>query len=152
MVQDDQAFENLKQKYQTVLNLMQHLQIKVHSVAMQGDKLLIRAVAPSAEVKNRVWEQIKRIDSSYADLICDLSVFQRQKPAEGAPATMTAGAAVNNGQTQRYYTVKPGDTLSTISRAFYGDAAQHTKIFNANRSVLRDPNTISPGQELLIPE
>ena len=90
MLQDDQAFENLKQKYQTVLNLMQHLQIKLHSLTMQGDKLLIRAVAPSVEVKNRVWDQIKRVDSSYADLICDLSVFQRQKPAEGAPASMTA--------------------------------------------------------------
>jgi hypothetical protein len=91
MVQDDQAFEVLKQKYQTVLNLMQHLQIKVHSLAMQGDKLLIRAVAPSVESKSRVWDQIKRVDPNYADLICDLSVFQRQKPAEVALPMMTAG-------------------------------------------------------------
>jgi nucleoid-associated protein YgaU len=48
--------------------------------------------------------------------------------------------------------VRPGDTLSKISREFYGDANQYAKIFNANRNVLRDANTISPGQELVIPE
>jgi nucleoid-associated protein YgaU len=65
---------------------------------------------------------------------------------------MTAGASVSGGQNERHYTVKPGDTLSKISRQFYGDANQYTKIFNANRNILRDPNTISPGQELVIPE
>jgi LysM repeat protein len=152
MVQDDQVFENLKQKYQTVFNLIQHLQIRVHNINLQGGKLLIRAVAPSVEVKNRVWDQIKRVDANSPDLICDISVFPRQKPAEGPPSTMTAGASANSGRTQRFYTVRPGDTLSTISREFYGDATQHTKILDANRGVLNDPNQISPGQELVIPE
>jgi nucleoid-associated protein YgaU len=65
---------------------------------------------------------------------------------------MIAGASASGGQDQRRYTVKPGDTLSKISREFYGDATQYPKIFNANRNILRDPNTISPGQELVIPE
>ena len=65
---------------------------------------------------------------------------------------MTAGASASGGQGQRRYTVKSGDTLSKISREFYGDPNQYTKIFEANRSILRDPNTINPGQELVIPE
>jgi nucleoid-associated protein YgaU len=65
---------------------------------------------------------------------------------------MTADTSENGGQNQRHYTVKPGDTLSKISRDFYGDANQYTKIFNANRNILRDPNTINPGQDLVIPE
>ena len=44
------------------------------------------------------------------------------------------------------------DTLYKISSQFYGDSNQYTKIFNANRNVLRDLNTIDPGQELVIPE
>ena len=64
---------------------------------------------------------------------------------------MTMGASTS-GPSQRYYTVKAGDTLSKISRQFYGDANQYQKIFDANRSILRDPNTINPGQELVIPE
>jgi nucleoid-associated protein YgaU len=144
MPQDNQQLERLKQKYQPALNLMQQLQVQLQNVNMQGTKLFIRAVAPSADAKNRVWDQIKLIDAAYPDLICDLSVSQ--------PATMVAGASVSSGQNQRRYTVKTGDTLSRISQQFYGDANEYKRIFDANRSILRDPNTISPGQELVIPD
>jgi nucleoid-associated protein YgaU len=140
----DQDLQRLKQKYQPVLNLMQQLQVQTQNVNMQGNKLLIRGIAPSAEIKNKVWDQVKLIDSNYSDLICDISAPQQ--------ASMTAGASASGGQGQRRYTVKAGDTLSKISREFYGDPNQYSKIFNANRNVLRDPNTISPGQELVIPE
>jgi nucleoid-associated protein YgaU len=60
------------------------------------------------------------------------------------------GASVSGGQ-QRTYTVKPGDSLSKISKELYGDANEYIKIFAANRDVLRDPNKISPGQTLKIP-
>jgi len=154
MAQDNQQFERLKQKYQPALNLMQQLQVQVKNINMEGSKLLIRGVAPSAEIKNRIWDQIKLIDATFADLVCDISVSQQQQQpsAPQAPATMAAGASVTGSQNLRRYTVKPGDTLSKISREFYGDANQYTKIFNANRNVLRDPNMISPGQELVIPE
>ncbi len=154
MAQNNQEFDRLKQKYQPALNLMQQLQVQVQNVNMEGSRLLVRGVAPSAEVKNRIWDQIKLIDATFSDLVCDLSVSeqQRQPAAQQAPGTMTAGASVGGGQNQRRYTVKPGDTLSKISREFYGDPNQYTKIFNANRGVLRDPNTINPGQELVIPE
>ena len=88
---------------------------------------------------------MKLIDSGYSDLICDITVSQ-------APATMTAGASVSGGQSQRHYTVQSGDTLSKISRQFYGDGSQYMKIFNAYRDVLEDPNRISPGQDLVIPD
>ncbi|HEY7388728.1 MAG TPA: LysM peptidoglycan-binding domain-containing protein [Bryobacteraceae bacterium] len=149
MAQSDQ-FERLKQKYQPAINLMQQLQVRLENMNMEGNKLLIRGTAPSAEAKNKVWDQIKLIDASYSDLICDLSVSQTA--AGQGPATMSAGASMSGGQGQRRYTVKAGDTLSKISQQFYGDANQYTKIFNANRDILRDPNTISPGQQLVIPE
>jgi LysM repeat protein len=154
MAQSNEVFERLKQKYQPALNLMQQLRARVQNINMEGSRLLIRGVAPSTEVKNKIWDQIKLVDASNTDLICDISVSQQQQPgpAEQPSATMTAGASVSGGQNQRRYTVKPGDTLSRISQQFYGNANQYTKIFNANRSVLRDPNTISPGQELVIPE
>jgi nucleoid-associated protein YgaU len=147
MAQNNKEFERLKQKYQPALTLMQQLQVQVQNVNMEGSKLLIRGAAPTADVKNKVWDQIKLIDASFSDLICDLSVSQAQQAAP----SMTMGASAS-GQSQRHYTVKPGDTLSKISREFYGDPNQYTKIFNANRGVLRDPDTIKPGQELMIPE
>ena len=146
----NQPFDQLKQKYQTALNLMQQLQVQGLSVSMQGNKLSIRGTAPSMAVKNRIWDQIKLADPSYSDLICDLSVSEQRQPAP--QPTMPAGASASGGQGQRTYTVKPGDTLSKISRQFYGDANQYTKIFNANRNQLPDADTIRPGQELVIPE
>jgi nucleoid-associated protein YgaU len=146
MGQSNQDFDRLKQKYQPVISLMKQLQVQVQNVNMQGTKLFIRGMAPNSDAKNKVWDQVKLIDSGYSDLICDITVAQQQ------PATMTAGASASGGQNQRRYTVQAGDTLSKISRAFYGDANQYSKIFNANRSILQDPNKISPGQELVIPE
>ena len=50
------------------------------------------------------------------------------------------------------YTVKSGDTLSSIAQEFYGDQARFRTIFQANRNVLDDPDEIFPGQELRIPQ
>ncbi len=51
----------------------------------------------------------------------------------------------------KYYTVVSGDTLSKISKQFYGDANKYMKIFEANKPMLSDPNKIYPGQNLRIP-
>jgi nucleoid-associated protein YgaU len=146
MADTTQDFERLKQKYQPAVNLMQQLGVQLQNINMEGNKLFIRGTAPSEDAKNKVWNQIKLIDSQYSDLVCDLTVSQQ------SPATMTAGAGVSGGQNQRRYTVKAGDSLSKISRDFYGEAGQYMKIFEANRNILKDPNQISPGQELVIPE
>jgi nucleoid-associated protein YgaU len=148
MAETNQQLDRLKQKYQPAINLMQQLGVQLQNVHMEGNKLFIRGIAPSSDVKNKVWDQVKLIDAGYSDLILDLSISEQQQ----APATMSAGASATGGQNQRRYTVKSGDTLSKISRDFYGNPNQYMRIFEANRNVLQDPNKISPGQELVIPE
>jgi len=49
------------------------------------------------------------------------------------------------------HVVQSGDSLSKIAEKYYGDASLYTKIFEANRDVLSDPNKIKPGQKLRIP-
>ena len=51
----------------------------------------------------------------------------------------------------QYYTVVSGDTLSKISKQYYGDANQYMKIFEANKPMLTHPDKIYPGQMLRIP-
>ena len=131
----------LRQKYQSVLTFMEQQGVRVQNVHVEGGKLLIRATAPSQDVKNRVWDQIKLVDSSNADLTADITVA----PGQGGPV---GGSAAPSGRT---YTVKAGDTLSKISKQFYGDANQYNRIFEANRDKLSDPDKIQPGQELKIP-
>jgi uncharacterized protein YidB (DUF937 family) len=52
----------------------------------------------------------------------------------------------------RTYTVVAGDSLSKIAKRYYGDANAWRRIFEANRSLVKDPDKIHPGQVLRIPE
>ena len=49
------------------------------------------------------------------------------------------------------YTVKRGDCLWNIAKRFYGNGAQYTKIYNANKDKIKNPNLIYTGQVLTIP-
>ncbi|MBV8730302.1 MAG: LysM peptidoglycan-binding domain-containing protein [Acidobacteriia bacterium] len=148
MAQADQRFEQLKLKYQSVQNAMAQHQVRLENLNMQDDKLYMRAEAPSQEAKNRVWDQIKLVDAAYSDLICDITVNETTQQ----PRTQTAGASASGGQSSRTYTVQAGDSLSKISKQFYGSANEYMKIFNANRDQLSNPDQIQPGQRLVIPE
>ena len=49
------------------------------------------------------------------------------------------------------YTVKSGDCLWNIAKKYYGNGAQYTKIYNANKGKIKNPNLIYPWQVLTIP-
>ena len=50
-----------------------------------------------------------------------------------------------------FYEIVSGDTLGGIAKKFYGNASKYTKIFEANRDIIEDPNKIYPGQKIKIP-
>lgn len=60
----------------------------------------------------------------------------------------TAAASKPSGQN---YTVRSGDCLWNIAKKFYGKGSQYTKIYNANRDKIKNPNLIYPNQVLWIP-
>lgn len=65
----------------------------------------------------------------------------------GSSSTAPAPA----GQEDKTYTVQPGDSLSKIAKAQYGDASKWRKIFDANSDTVKNPDLIRPGQVLRIP-
>ena len=137
----EDRLEQLKLKYQSVLNFMQSQNVQLQNLNLQDNKLFIRGTAPSQDVKNQVWNQIKLVDPNYSDLIADIQ----------APAAAAAAAASGPSTVARTYTVQPGDNLSKISKEFYGNANQYMKIFEANKDKLSDPDKIKAGMELVIP-
>ncbi|MCA1815329.1 MAG: LysM peptidoglycan-binding domain-containing protein [Acidobacteria bacterium] len=140
-----QRFEQLKQKYQSVLNEVEQQQVQLQNLHVEDGKLFLRGTAPSEDAKNKVFDQIKLVDPNYQnDLTADFTVDQSR--AMGAAA---GGGASQAGET---YTVKSGDTLSKISKQYYGDANEYMRIFYANRDKLRDPDKIQVGQQLTIPK
>jgi len=134
-------FEQLKIKYQSVLNFIQSQGVQLQNLNLEGDKLLIRASAPTADLKNRVWDQIKLVDPNFSDLIADIQ----------SPAAAAAAAGASSTPAARTYTVQPGDSLSKISKQFYGNASMYMKIFEANKDKLDDPDKVRAGMDLRIP-
>jgi nucleoid-associated protein YgaU len=129
--------EQLKAKYKPAIDLGKARGVSWKNVHLENDKLFIRGAAPNQGIKNELWDAIKAIDPSYADLTADISL----------DASLPVPAA-----SPRIYEVVAGDTLSKLAKKFYGDAAKYPKIFEANRDQLKDPNLIKPGQKLRIPE
>ncbi len=65
-------------------------------------------------------------------------------------APSPAGAEAQSGG--RVYVVEKGDSLSKISKMFYGDPNHWKRIFDANRDVIHNADLIQPGWKLRIPE
>ena len=61
-----------------------------------------------------------------------------ERPATTAPQATT-------------YTVQQGDTLWNIAKKYYGDGAQYTRIYEANKNKITDPTLITAGQVLTLP-
>ena len=117
----------LKQKYQSVLDTIDKEGAQLNDLSLAGDQLALKATAVSEASKNRIWDSIKSVDATFADLKHDIEV---------SPG-------------QQIYTVRPGDNLSKISKYFYGDANKYSAIASANS--IDDPNKIKVGQKLVIP-
>jgi nucleoid-associated protein YgaU len=143
------SFEDLKAKYQSVLQVIQNEQVSVKNLHLQDGKLLIKGVAPSLDAANKVWDEIKRVNPMAEDITADFPVdtsLPQRQPAPEAPSNIQ-----EEPSNIRMYTVRSGDTLSKISKQFYGSTSDYMKIFDANRDQLTDPDKIKVGQELKIP-
>lgn len=130
------SLEQLKTKYAPALKMIDEQGVKLQNLHVQDNKLFIKGAAPNDAAKNEVWTAIKSVDRTYTDLLADITI----DPSLPAPKPK-----------EQAYTVQSGDTLSKISKQFYGDANRYMKIFDANKDQLKDPNTIKPGQVLRIP-
>ncbi len=121
----------LQQKYEPVLKAIDRFQPEgatLQNVALDGEKLYVKATLPSQVTLNFVWDQIKKVDPAYADLHHEL---------------------VNTGGQNQPYTVKSGDMLSKIAQHFYGDGNLYEPIANANN--LSNPNALKVGEQITIP-
>lgn len=144
-------FDELKEKYRTVLSVADQQHVQFQNLHVEDDKLLVRGTAPSADVVNKVWDQLKLVNPNLDDIILDLKVNQSQAQTASASGNVGQGAGTGQPSGGQTYTVKSGDTLSKVSKQFYGDSNEYMRIFYANRDKLQDPNRIQVGQQLVIP-
>ena len=120
----------LKQKYTPVIQTIESFSAEgaqVQDVSLDGEKLHLKATVPSQVVANRVWDSIKQVDPTYADLHHEIA---------------TSGS-------EQKYTIQSGDNLSKVSKHFYGSPNHYQKIAQANG--IDNPDRIQAGQTLTIP-
>ena len=136
-------FDELKQKYQTALNVADREQIQFYNLHVQDNKLYMRGIAPTLEARNKLGEQLKLVNPNEDDVIAEIDIRETQAQA----------ASVGGGSAPTVtHTVKSGDTLSKISKEYYGNPAEYMRVFYANRDKLKDPDQIQVGQQLTIPD
>ena len=73
-----------------------------------------------------------------------------KKTKKTAKKTKTTTPRTNPKSTG-FHVVKSGDTLWAIAKKYYGSGAKYTKISNANKGKIKNPNLIYPGQKFKIP-
>ena len=118
--------QDLRNKYQPVADFMSRNGFQIQHFHVENGRAVLAASAPTQYLKNRAWDEIKKVDPSFTDLQHNI--------------TVGSGAM---------YVVKSGDNLSNISKSFYGNPNDYSKIAQANN--ISKPDRIQVGQQLKIP-
>ena len=83
------------------------------------------------------------------------STEQARSDFSNVQTTVTTTEEITGGEGggtgAQTYTIEKGDTLSAISKRFYGKAKFWRRIHEANRDTIEDPDRISPGQTIKLP-
>ena len=123
----------VKEKYQSVLDLGEKLNIQNGDVWVEDGILKVKGTAATQYEKNLIWDEIKAV------------------AGEESPKDIKANITVADESVYAKHTVKSGDTLGKIAKHYYGNAGKYTAIFEANKDILNNPDVIHPDQELKIP-
>ena len=122
----------LQDKYRELVAAAQTAGVSNFQVREQDRVLYIDGVAPSEEIKQKLWDIYGKIDPDYrsADLVMNVKVVQG------------AGGI-------KEYVVVSGDNLTKIGKKFN---VKWKDIYEANKDKVKDPDHIEPGWKLKIPQ
>lgn len=116
-------------------------------------KELARLKAESNTLSIRLKEAQARAPSFSSS---DAPVVIQQRRVQPMPRSNLLGTnqTVNPpaSELQKIYTVEPGDTVIVISRRVYGTPDRYKEIYEANKDIMPDMNTLQVGWKLRIPD
>ena len=122
----------IKAKYQSVLELGEQLSIQDGDVREEEGQLKVWGTANTPYEKNLIWDEIKRVGGDN-------------------PSDIMADIKVADESVYHRHTVASGESLSKIAKHYFKDPMKYQAIFEANTHILKNPDMIHPGQELIIP-
>lgn len=114
----------------------------------KADMAAISSVAQRIVPQAPVQETLQLSVTVLTDVVVDAPVI-----AADAPANVRAILERVRVDGENWViTVEPGDSLGQYADALYGDTLLFQRIFEANLDVLSTPNTITVGQDLVLPK
>ena len=123
-------------------NIKQHLEIKLSglknlAVSYDDGVATISGECPNEATRNRailIAGDVKGVEKVIADQL-----------------TFPPPATEEEKDKVEFYEIVSGDTLGAIAKRYYGKASLYTRIHEANKELIPDPNKIYPGQKIRIP-
>ncbi|MFH2000407.1 MAG: LysM peptidoglycan-binding domain-containing protein [Planctomycetota bacterium] len=85
-------------------------------------------------------------------LLIPRKTAESSKNASSKPESTAQPSVAGADRVGKEYVVKSGDTLVTISLAIYGTSSKWKKIYEANRAVIANPDMLSVGDVLTLPQ
>src|SRR5215475_9763704 len=132
-----------------VQNVAEKATKAVPAMAVAG--VLVAAPHATAAAKVPVSSAVI-VEQAHASALVGLGEATRHNTVRtGGTLSAVTDALVIHHEPARRYTVRPGDTLSSIAQRFYGHTADWRLLYQANRSIVHDPDMIFPGEVLKIP-
>ncbi|MGE5679539.1 MAG: LysM peptidoglycan-binding domain-containing protein [Bacillota bacterium] len=121
---------SIKDKYGPVINLMHNMGVNDENVREDQGSLVVQGTANTQYEKNQIWDKIKEIGGEN-------------------PTDIKADIKVKNSDFYATHKVQSGETLSAISKKYFGNPNRYNEIAQYNN--INNPDKIQPGQELKIP-
>ena len=128
--------------------------LKSLDAVVEGKSVTLTGEASSIEAKGKAMAEFNKLVET-ENTINKIHLAAAPAPAAApvpAAAAVVSSSAPAPAAAGRVHVVAKGETLGAIAQHYFGKASLYTKIFEANRDVLDDPNRIKVGQTLRIPD
>ena len=116
-----------------------------------------RPLEPDAVGTTDQYTQLQKLKSENEKLKREVAELSRINKVNEVPVSnptsITSTKTVSTGpKNTTTYIIKSKDTLSSISRKFYGTDSRKTEIFNANKNKIKNPSKLEVGMAIEIPQ
>jgi len=160
---------DLKEPLPAIYHFKEYIRLKptseqskiVRQMIKTAEKLYLeqipgRPLEPDAVGTTDQYAQLQKLKSENERLKREVSELSRINKVSEAPitnSTTTSTKVTSTGpKSSTTYIIKAADTLSSISRKFYGTDSRKTEIFNANKTKIKNPSKLVVGMTIEIPQ
>lgn len=160
---------DLKEPLPAIYHFKEYIRLKptseqskiVRQMIKTAEKLYLeqipgRPLEPDAVGTTDQYAQLQKLKTENERLKREVSELSRINKVSEAPitnSTTTSTKVTSTGpKSSTTYIIKASDTLSSISRKFYGTDSRKTEIFNANKTKIKNPSKLVVGVAIEIPQ